>query len=215
MTWLHSKLLSSKKTSEYGTCSIICMKRLHKVLFVFLLGINKYLGDGYLGTIPLDIRSRLYTKLLRPLLGSLGKNSYIHHDVHIEIPGNISIGNNVLIPKYTDMKGMGKIYIGNNILFGPYVSFYTNRHEFKKSSIPISDQPSTQGIIRVGNDSWIGGNVIFLPNISIGNHCVVGAGSVVTKSIPDYVVVVGNPAKIIKHIGKQPKHNAIAFKRSK
>lgn len=176
------------------------MKTMRTTLFAVLLYLEKHVGRGWLGSIPTDIRSKLYTSFLRPMLGRLGTNSYIYHSVYIEHPEHIFIGNNTLVPRGTDMKGMGKIVIGNNVLLGPSISFYTNRHEFKNTSVALTKQKSTQGEIHIGNDSWIGGRVVILPNISIGNHCVVGAGAVVTKNIPDRSVAVGNPAKIIKRL---------------
>jgi maltose O-acetyltransferase len=135
-------------------------------------------------------------------MGNLRENSYIHHSCYIEIPNNIFIGNNVRIPKNTDMKGMGKIYIGDNVLVRPNVCFFTNRHSYEKYDEAINNQSCTQGSITIKQNSWIGGNVILLPNVIVGEHCVIGAGSVVTKNVPDYSVAVGNPAKIIKKILK-------------
>lgn len=90
-----------------------------------------------------------------------------------------------------------KITIGNDVLFGPNVCLYTPTHPLdpnvRKNWGPEAAKPIT-----IGNDCWIGGNAIILMGITIGNGVTVGAGSVVTKDVPDNVVVVGNPAKVIK-----------------
>ena len=90
----------------------------------------------------------------------------------------------------------GGITFGDNVLIGPNCSFYTSIH-------PVDKDERNKGIeaakkITVGNDVWICGGVTVLPGVTIGNNVIIGAGSVVTKDIPDDVVVAGNPAKIIK-----------------
>ncbi|MFC3157868.1 DapH/DapD/GlmU-related protein [Chryseobacterium arachidis] len=92
---------------------------------------------------------------------------------------------------------MQKLF-GDNVFIGPNCSFYTANH-------PIDVKPRNEGLesahpIKVGDNVWFGGNVTVLPGISIGNNSVIGAGSVVTKDIPDNVVAVGNPCKVVKSI---------------
>ncbi len=101
------------------------------------------------------------------------------------------------------MTGMGQIIIQDNVLIGPRVKFYTNKHIYTDISKSILAQESVQGYIKIEKNVWIGGDCILLPNISIGEHAVVGAGSVVTKDVEPYTVVAGNPAKVIKKIGDQ------------
>ena len=86
----------------------------------------------------------------------------------------------------------------DNVFIGPNCGFYTSGH-------PLDYQTRNKGLeyakpIKVGNNVWIGGNVIVLPGVTIGDNVVIGAGSVVTKDIPANVVAVGNPCKIIKEI---------------
>lgn len=109
------------------------------------------------------------------------------------------IGDNTFINMgFLHLSG-GKVTIGNNCFIGPNCRLYTPNHcidnlELRRQGWQY-DAP-----ISIGNDVWFGGDVIVCPGVSIGNNVVVGAGSVVTKDIPDNVVVAGNSAKIIKHI---------------
>ena len=85
-------------------------------------------------------------------------------------------------------------------MMGPYVKMYVQNHNFSRTDIPMNQQGNSPARpIVIGDDVWIGANVIILPGVSIGKGCVIGAGSVVTKSVPEYSVVAGNPAKIIKN----------------
>lgn len=128
---------------------------------------------------------------------------------YAEACSKIVIGNDVVIRPGTFLfadptEGGGGIFIEDKVLIGPGVHFYTNNHEFSNVNKPIFDQgypePKLSNSITLRRGSWIGAGVIILPGIEIGENAVVGAGSVVTKSIPSYTVVAGNPARIIKRI---------------
>lgn len=117
----------------------------------------------------------------------------------------ISIGENVIIRPgtnlSTEVEEGAEIIIEDYVMIGPGVHIYTNNHRFDDISKPIffqGDRPSEKVVIKKG--SWIGANAIILPGVTVGENSVVGANSVVTKSIPPYVVVAGNPAKIIKEL---------------
>lgn len=93
------------------------------------------------------------------------------------------------------------IIIDDDVMLGSCVSIYINNHCFERTDIPIIDQghyPAKQVHLKQG--CWIGANVILLPGVTVGKNSVIGAGSVVTKSIPDFSIAVGNPAKIISII---------------
>ncbi len=118
--------------------------------------------------------------------------------VFIDGPQNISIGNRCRINTGTYISGLGSLTIGNNILIGMNVVILTTNHNFHKVNIPIYFQEFTSKKVNIGDDVWLGANSIILPGVSIGKGSVIGAGSVVTKNIPDYSIAVGNPAKVIK-----------------
>jgi len=94
-----------------------------------------------------------------------------------------------------------EVSFGDDVLIAPNCSFYTATH-------PIDVQFRKQGLeyakpIKIGNNVWIGGNVVVLPGVTIGDNSVIGAGSVVTKDIPANVVAVGNPCREIRKIDER------------
>lgn len=94
----------------------------------------------------------------------------------------------------------GEVHIGDNVLMGRDCIGITRNHRFMKKDTIIKKQGYlAEEPIYIGNDVWIGHRVIILPGVHIGDGCVIGAGSVVTKDTPDYSVVAGNPAKVIKY----------------
>lgn len=93
--------------------------------------------------------------------------------------------------------------IGSNVIMGPDVKIYSRNHIYESLDKPIQLQGKKQYSTKIGDDVWIGANVIVLAGVNIGNHVIIGAGSVVTKDIPDYAIVGGNPAKIIKYRNEQ------------
>jgi acetyltransferase-like isoleucine patch superfamily enzyme len=120
----------------------------------------------------------------------------------------ISIGKRVVI-RPTNMffadprDGGAGIIIEDDVLMGSGVHLYVNNHRFDSPDIPIIDQGhyvSQEVVLKKG--CWLGANVIVLPGVTIGENSVVGAGSLVTKSIPPKVLAAGNPARVIKNIGE-------------
>lgn len=109
---------------------------------------------------------------------------------------NVSIGDNSGIGVNCEL--YGSISIGENVLMGPEVVFYTSNHEFRDMTKLIIEQGSTkEKPIIVENDCWIGRRCIILPGVKIAKGTVIGAGSIVTKSFPEYSIIAGNPAKKI------------------
>ena len=92
------------------------------------------------------------------------------------------------------------ITVGPRTLIGPNCCFYAGTHPLDPSVRNGTRGPETGKEIRIGSDCWLGGNVIILPGVTIGNGATVGAGSVVTRDVPPYVCVVGNPARVLKKV---------------
>lgn len=110
---------------------------------------------------------------------------------------NIKIGNNFYANHNLTIVDVCEVSIGENVMFGPHVMISTGTHPLD----PIERQKTEYGAkIRIGNDVWVGGNASILPGVTIGNNCVIGAGSVVNRDIPDNSVAVGNPCRVIKSV---------------
>lgn len=132
-----------------------------------------------------------------------GENSEFRAGAYAVFCSQISIGKNIIIRPNTVLMSdeIAKITIEDNVMIGMGVHFYVNNHKFERKDIPLIEQgyyPSEDIVVKEG--SWIGANSIILPGITIGRNAVIGAGSIVTRSVPDFTVVAGNPAKKIKNI---------------
>lgn len=115
----------------------------------------------------------------------------------------IHIGNGCSFGEYNHITAINCIDIGNNLLTGRWVTISDNSHgetNYKSLQIPpVKRRLHSKGAVKIGNNVWIGDKATILPGVTIGDGVVVGANSVVTKDIPDYCVVAGNPARIVKH----------------
>ncbi|MDP4132480.1 MAG: acyltransferase [Bacillota bacterium] len=146
-------------------------------------------------------RINLGSKQLRRFCGKLmldecGRNVNIERKANFS--SRVKIGNDSGIGINSSIAGY--VTIGNDVMMGPECIIYTRNHEFKRTDIPMHEQGFSEvKPVVIGNDVWIGGRVIILPGVHIGNGCIIGAGAVVTKDVPDYAIVGGNPAKVIKY----------------
>ena len=137
-------------------------------------------------------------EIIRNLFGKTEENFRIEQPFMCDYGYNIEIGKNFYANHNLIILDAGKVKFGDNVFIAPNCGFYTAGH-------PLNVEERNQGLeyakpIEVGNNVWIGGNVVVLPGVKMGNNSVIGAGSVVTKDIPSNVVAVGNPCKVIKQI---------------
>lgn len=110
----------------------------------------------------------------------------------------IHIGNNVGIGEFAYLGGGGGLEIGDDCIIGQYLSCHPENHNYENPDTLIRHQGvSRQGIV-IGKNCWIGSKVTILDGVHIGNNCVIAAGAVVTKSVPDNSVVGGVPARVLK-----------------
>ncbi len=147
-------------------------------------------------TIPAHDLSAQET-LLRKLLGQVGPGIHIEHNFHCDLGHNIEVGRNFYAGYNCVIVDIAKVTIGDDCMLGPNVGIYTAGHALE----PVDRNKSGYALtIAIGNKVWIGGNAVILPGISIGDHAVVAAGSVVTKDVASNTVVAGNPAKFLKRV---------------
>lgn len=128
---------------------------------------------------------------------SVGEGSF-YLDMIVWLNGDrVTIGDRVGFNYGCYVNGYGGLTIGDRSIFGPYTMIHTANHEMDLGS-PIQDQGWASGHVTIGPDCWIGMGVSILPGVRIGEGCVIGAGSVVAKDLPDFSIAVGNPAKVIR-----------------
>lgn len=164
------------------------------ILYYYVLQyLPKSSGGGLFKKIIRSIRSRTASFLFE----KCGKNINIEKKAKFGIGKNISIGDNSGIGMNCVIKGPVKI--GNNVMMGPDCLILTSYHNFDRTDIPMNQQGGGLKPVVIGDDIWIGTRVTILPGVKIGNGVIIGAGAVVTKDIPDYAIVGGVPAKIIKY----------------
>jgi maltose O-acetyltransferase len=145
---------------------------------------------------PAKIRER--TALIQKLFGKTRGSFSIESPFICDYGYNIEIGSNLYVNHNCIILDGAKVVFGDNVMIAPHCGFYTAGH-------PLDAECRNAGLeyaypIQVGSDVWIGGNVVVLPGVTIGDNTVIGAGSVVTKDIPSGVVAVGNPCKVIREI---------------
>lgn len=148
-------------------------------------------------SIPVSCSAERY-QLLKSLLGKVGENVFISSPFRCDFGKYISIGNNFVGNYNLSILDEAPVTIGDNVFIGPNVSIITVIHALTIKE--RNDGIMTCKPVTIGNNVWICANVTILPGVTIGDGAVIGAGSVVTKSIPDNVLAAGNPCKVIRNI---------------
>jgi acetyltransferase-like isoleucine patch superfamily enzyme len=212
------------------------MKRWLKNLGYFLsLGFPRAVGEGIAGAyrmIYTGYNSRKLKALGRNstlcpplrLIGergiSIGNNSCIEKHTTLSVwfkadsdhcSPEIAIGNNVDIGEYCHITASNGISIGNDVLLGKLITVTDNSHgsiDCENMQVsPLEREVVSKGRVVIKDRVWIGDKATILPNVTIGEGAIVGANSVVTKDVPDYSVVAGNPARIIKSLSRSADTN--------
>ncbi|MBR1542506.1 MAG: acyltransferase [Bacteroidaceae bacterium] len=168
-----------------------------------------------------DARPRWYIRLLAPLYQHRGRGSKIYRSVRMDTPpyrrfwlgrssvvesyccinnavGDVTIGDYTRIGIHCTV--IGPVCIGHHVNLAQGITVTALNHNFGDTAKRIDEQGISTKPIVIGDDVWIGANAVILPGVTIGKHCVVAAGAVVNKDVPDNCVVGGVPAKIIKEI---------------
>lgn len=167
-------------------------------------------------------RPRWYVRLIAPLYQERGRGSHIYRTVRMDTPpyrrfkigkgtviesyacinnavGDVIIGDECIIGLYDTI--IGPVTIGNNVGLAQGILVSALNHNYKNPDVRIFSQGVTTSPIVIEDDVWIGGNAVITAGVHIGRHSVVAAGAVVTKDVPEYSVVAGVPARVIKKVG--------------
>jgi len=154
-----------------------------------------------LNTTPADQPAER-ARLLRELLPHAGPGLGLNSPFFCDYGANITLGEQVFFNFNCTILDVTTVTIGSRTMFGPQVQLYTATH-------PLDAQERASGLefakpIVIGDDVWVGGGAIICPGVTIGSRTVIGAGSVVTKDLPDDVFAAGNPCRVIRHLKPQP-----------
>ena len=138
-------------------------------------------------------------RILIDLFGAGGESAWIQPPFFCDYGTNIELGERVFFNFNCVVLDVCSVRIGDYTLFGPAVQIYTATHPWDAQ---LRRHQESGRPVRIGSDAWVGGGAIILPGVRIGSRTVIGAGSVVTRDIPDAVFAAGNPCREIRAIGE-------------
>lgn len=141
------------------------------------------------------------TRYMKEMFAECGEGCYIELPFRANWGGkHLHFGNYVYANFNLTVVDDGEIYVGDKVMFGPNVTIATANHPIEpglRSKAMQYNKP-----VHIGENVWVGANTVIVPGVSIGKNSVIGAGSVVTKDIPENVVAVGNPCRVLRPIGE-------------
>jgi maltose O-acetyltransferase len=185
-------------------------KRMEKANFDKMIAGEVYQQDKELLAIRLKTRDLLYDfnhihpsqmeerkEIIKAMFHNTGEEIFVEQPFHCDYGVNITVGENFLANNNCTMTDVAPITIGDDCLIGPNVGIYTAGHALDPIRRKVEKKEFGQPVV-IGNNVWLGGNSTILPGVTIGDDVVIGAGSVVTKDIPNGVLAYGNPCKVIR-----------------
>lgn len=139
-------------------------------------------------------------RIVRELLGR-SEGAFINPPFYCDYGTHIEVGKNFFANYNCTILDVAKVVIGDNCQMAPNVAIYTAGHPVHPDTRNTAYEYGIE--VTIGDNVWIGGNTVICPGVHIGSNTVIGAGSVVTKDIPDWVVAAGNPCRVIRKIGEE------------
>lgn len=136
-------------------------------------------------------------RILRDLFASGGDSVWMQPPFFCDYGSNIELGERVFFNFNCVVLDVCRVRIGAYSLFGPAVQIYTPMHPFDAA---LRRQQEFGKPVEIGSDVWVGGGAIILPGVKVGSRSVIGAGSVVTRDVPDGVFAAGNPCRVVREI---------------
>jgi maltose O-acetyltransferase len=136
------------------------------------------------------VRNRLVTMFADDCGPGVRVKSKAEVSPHIRIGSRSELGTRCMI--------QSGVVIGDDVIMGPDVKIFSRNHRFDDPSQPVASQGKQQRPVVIGNDVWIGANVVILPGLRVGDHAILAAGAIVTRDVPEWAIVGGNPARVIK-----------------
>lgn len=180
------------------------MKKIYRaILLAFYYTVLYWMPYNSMRRAGGSVWRRLRAVVLHGVNPAIDKNSNIERMAYVGSASMLALGSRSSLGPHFKVHGVD-LTIGRDVMIGPDLLILGGGHNFDDLSRPMLDQGGI-GLtsLTIGDDVWIGARVTILAkNITIGTGAVIGAGSVVVKSVPDYAIVVGNPAKIIKYRGQ-------------
>ena len=137
------------------------------------------------------------SEVVKELLGK-SDGAFINPPFYCDYGNHIEVGRNFFANYNCTILDVGKVTIGDNVQFAPNVAVYTAGHPVHPAARNTAYEYGID--VSIGDNAWIGGNAVIMPGVHIGANTVIGAGSVVTKDIPDWCIAAGNPCKVIRKI---------------
>ncbi len=166
-------------------------------------GGRRQLAYGMVKHCPGELGLILRRRVMRPQFASCGENLTILEGVDFRVAEKMHVGNNVTIGNNCIFQAAAGLTLGDDVMFAPNVMVWTQSHTTERIDIPIREQGNTPGPISIGPDCWFGSNVFVMPGAQMGKGCIVSANSVVgAKKYPDWVILMGNPARVMGHRDK-------------
>lgn len=139
-------------------------------------------------------------KIVKELFGK-SEGAFVNPPFYCDYGSHIEVGKNFFANYNCTILDVAKVTIGDNCQMAPNVAIYTAGHPVHPD---IRNTLYEYGIeVTIGDNVWIGGNTVICPGVHVGNNVVIGAGSVVTKDIPDWVIAAGNPCRVIRNITEE------------